>query len=155
MLTQWAIRWQIPLQAVEELRYMMGVGAPHPTGSIPEGASESAVQSAVRLEAARRGARVFRNNSGVAMEDKRVIRYGLMNDSAKVNAVCKSSDLIGITPVVCKCGHTHGVFTAIECKRPGWVFRESDQRAVAQLNFINLIVSLGGIGKFVTSVEGY
>ena len=134
---------------------MMGVGAPHPTGKIPEGASESAVQAAVRLEAARRGARVFRNNSGVATEDKRIIRYGLMNESAPVNAVCKSSDLIGITPTQCDCGRVFGVFTAIECKRPGWVFRKSDQRAVAQLNFINLIVSLGGVGKFVTSVEDY
>lgn len=153
MLTTWATRWNIPPAAVQELRALMGVVPGVTVGTGPVG-SEAGVQNAVRIAAARDfGARLFRNNTGVATEDGRVVRYGLCNESAKVNAVCKSSDLIGITPRQCGCGRVFGVFTAIECKAPGWKFRESDQRAVAQRAFLNLIVSLGGIGKFISSAE--
>lgn len=154
MLTTWAARWNIPHAAVQELRALMGVVPGVTTGAVAPG-SEAGVQNAVRIAAARDfGAKLMRNNTG-AYQDERgnFIRYGLMNDSKAVNAICKSSDLIGITPRQCGCGRVFGVFTAIECKAPGWKFRESDQRAVAQRNFLNLVVSLGGIGKFISSAQ--
>lgn len=153
MLTTWAARWNIPHAAVQELRALMGVVPGVTVGAGPVG-SEASVQNAVRIAATRDfGSRLFRNNTGVAMEEGRVVRYGLCNESVAVNRVCKSSDLIGITPRPCDCGRVFGVFTAVECKAPGWKFRESDQRAVAQRNFLNLVVSLGGIGKFISSAQ--
>src|SRR3989304_2051068 len=144
MLTPWANRWGIAPAAVAELRAMMGVAATPQLGPTAEG-SEASVQNAIRLEAARRGARLFRNNSG-AYQDERgnFIRYGLMNESKSVNSVCKSSDLIGISNI--------GQFLAYEVKRPGWHFTATP-REVAQQNFLNLIVSLGGRAKFITSVQ--
>jgi hypothetical protein len=155
-LTIWLTRWQLTAQAVTELYHLLGVGAP--TGPPPPPGSpsgEAAVQSAVRLEHARRtSGRLFRNNSGVATaENGAIVRYGLCNESKQINAICKSSDLIGITPVRCACGHTYGVFTALEVKAVSWKFRQSDKRAVAQLAFIKLIISKGGIAKFIQSVE--
>jgi hypothetical protein len=115
---------------------------------------ESAVQQRVQLELARFGALVWRNNVG-ACEDKtgRIIRYGLCNDSAQLNARIKSSDLIGVTPVTITqdmVGKTVGVFTAVECKHSDWHMTPGDKRAQAQLRFIELVRSVGGIGGFVT-----
>ena len=115
---------------------------------------ESAVQQRTRLELARLGALVYRNNVG-ACEDKqgRIIRYGLCNESAQMNRSLKSSDLIGVTPVLIQphhVGRTLGVFTAIECKHSDWHMTPSDARAQAQQRFIDLIRSVGGIGGFVT-----
>ena len=78
---------------------------------------ESAVQSHTRLELARSGALVWRNNVG-ACEDQsgRIIRYGLCNESSQMNRSLASSDLIGIVPVVIQphhVGRTLGVFTAL------------------------------------------
>jgi hypothetical protein len=152
-LTEWAQRHNVPPHVYTDLLQTLGLSAP-PIVAQAEGASEAGVQSAVRLEAARRGARMFRNNTGVAKgEDGRVIRFGLANESQQVNRVIKSSDLIGITPFRCACGAVYGLFTAYECKRPDWKYRDSDDRARAQLAFIKLVVSLGGIGKFVQSVD--
>lgn len=115
---------------------------------------EAAVQSRTRLELARLGALAYRNNVG-ACEDKtgRIIRYGLCNESAQMNRALKSSDLIGVMPVVIQphhVGRTIGVFTAIECKSSDWHLTPGDARAQAQLRFIELVRSVGGIGGFVT-----
>ena len=115
---------------------------------------ESAVQQRVRLELARMGALAYRNNVG-ACEDKqgRIIRYGLCNESAQMNRALKSSDLIGVVPVVVTpemVGKTVGLFLAVECKKSDWYMTPSDTRAQAQLRFIELIKSVGGIGGFVT-----
>lgn len=121
--------------------------------------AESEIQQQIRLAAAAAGVRVFRNNSGAFQDDKgRWIRYGLANESKQYNEVCKSSDLICITPVTITpemVGKTLGVFTAIECKSPGWKLLPSDKRGKAQLTFINLIRSAGGIGGFARSVEEF
>lgn len=115
---------------------------------------EAAVQSHTRLELARAGALVWRNNVG-ACEDitGRVIRYGLCNDSAQMNRSLKSSDLVGIMPVTITpemVGKTVGIFTAIECKSSDWHMTPSDHRAQAQQRFIDLVRSVGGIGAFIT-----
>lgn len=153
ILHQWATRWGIPEQAIQELRGAMGSSAPDaPTCSGLFG--EAAIQQQTRLRAAQRGARLFRNNVG-ACEDKsgRVIRYGLANDSSGMNSVFKSSDLIGITPVRCSCGVVHGVFTAYECKAANWKYSEADKRSVAQYAFIKFVLAYGGIARFVTDAN--
>lgn len=107
--------------------------------------NESTVQQQIMIEAAKIGITLMRNNSGALRDvDGRVVRYGLMNESATRNKQIKSSDLIGITNT--------GRFIAIEVKAPGWKFSAKDQRANAQLAFINFIKSKGGIAGFCSSV---
>ena len=92
--------------------------------------NEAVVQQQVQLAMARLGAQIWRNNSGACTDDTgRLIRYGLGNSSAALNAAIKSSDLIGITPVQIQpyhVGQTFGVFTAIEVKKPGWHLTPGD-----------------------------
>ena len=118
--------------------------------------SEAAVQKRVRLYSSRRGIRLFRTNNGACQDDKgRLIRYGLANDSAKVNKKIKSSDLIGITPVLVTpdmVGATHGIFTSVECKHGGWAYTGTD-RERAQQRWLELIISLGGYGCFTSDPE--
>lgn len=115
--------------------------------------SESAVQSLTRQAFAYVGP-VFRNNVG-ACEDKtgRQVRYGLGNDSAQLNAQIKSSDLIGITPVLAfvpsRGWQTLGVFTALEIKASDWRFSPGDERAVAQKRFHDIVRQAGGYAGFV------
>jgi len=147
-LQAWANRWQIPQDALNDLRHTLGaVDQPEHV----HGTSEAVIQQRVRLSASETGARLWRNNNGVAQNPTgQPVRYGLANESTKINRVLKSSDLIGITPVIITpehVGHTVGVFTAIEVKKSGWCFRGAS-RETAQLKFILLVLSMGGIGKF-------
>lgn len=147
-IIQWAARHAVPPHVLADLLAVMGAGVPDAPGSgQTAGQSEASVQNAVRMAAAKRyGARLFRNNSGVAVRDDGTpIRYGLCNESPQINRIMKSSDLIGIGP--------GGQFWALECKAPGWKFRQSDARAVAQLAFGKLVLSMGGMFKFVQGVE--
>lgn len=118
---------------------------------------EAGVQSQTRLLMAQLGAQVWRNNSGACTDETgRLIRYGLGNDSAQLNRVIKSSDLIGCTPVQITPGHvgmTIGVFTALECKAPGWHLTPGDQRGQAQQKFIDLVRGVGGFGGFVSDPQ--
>jgi len=118
--------------------------------------SESAVTNDVLLAVSKRGIRLYRNNSGaITTDDGRHIRFGLGNISTKVNRSLKSSDLIGVTPVVIKpehLGRTLGIFTSLEIKHGGWKLQPSDDHAQAQLRWIELIRDLGGIAGFVSDV---
>lgn len=147
-LTQWAARHGISTEALAEL-----TGIVTDPQSAPTGQSEAAVQQLVRLEASRLGIWLMRNNSGACKDETgRMIRYGLCNDSAQLNKVIKSSDLIGIRPVIITpdmVGHTIGQFVAREVKRPGWSYRGTD-REVAQQAFGQLVLKLGGDFKFCT-----
>lgn len=148
-LQQWALRWGVPPAALDELRKVFA-GSTHASGD----GSEASVSALIRLEAPNLGAILWRNNSGAAVDDTgRHIRYGLANDSKRINEVFKSSDLIGITPVTWY-GRKFGVFTAVETKRPGWKMPEND-RDRAQQNFLMTVESLGGLAMFANSVEGY
>ncbi len=114
---------------------------------------EAEVQQQIRLAAARYGFILWRNNSGVmpgrVLEDgtvTRPVRFGLGNDSKKINDIIKSSDLIGFGPAGC--------ITAVECKHSGWK-GVSTKREQAQQNFLNKINQGGGIGIFARSVQDY
>lgn len=119
---------------------------------------EETVTQYVLYEAAKLGANLMRNNVGACQDTTgRLIRYGLMNESAKQNAQIKSSDYIGITPVKCFVDGLGvvqlGVFTAIEMKASTWKFSQSDERAVAQLAFHDMVRSYGGFAGFATGPD--
>lgn len=155
-LIQWAIRHKVSHTALAELRQMMGIDKDtDPDSTCPRANSETKVQESVRLEATKKGCRLYRNNVGACKDDTgRVIRYGLVNDSAALNKRIKSSDLIGIRPVVIThdmVGHTIGQFIAREIKKPGWHYTGTD-REKAQLAFIELVISMGGDAAFANDV---
>lgn len=117
--------------------------------------AESAVQTIIRLEAARKGILLFRNNVG-ALQDKegRYVRYGLANDSSAVNREVKSADLIGIRPVIIHpyhVGQRLGVFVSREIKAPDWRYNPNDEREQAQMRWIKLVEAAGGDACFAWS----
>ena len=120
---------------------------------------EDEVQQLILIESARHGEVLLRNNSG-ALPDKtgRLVRYGLGNISDRINAQFKSSDLIGIKPVLITqemVGTTIGVFMAVEVKRENWTLNLKDKREYAQNNFLTWVRNHGGIGIFANSVDSF
>jgi hypothetical protein len=106
--------------------------------------SELDVQNTIRVEGAKVGLRLWRNNSGALTDvEGRLVRFGLGNDSPKTNKTFKSSDLIGVQEGT-------GRFVAIECKAKGWKYHGTN-REVAQLNYINCIKRSGGLACFAAS----
>jgi hypothetical protein len=149
---EWATRWNIPAAALQELR---GLYVPPPAET---STSEAAAQAQLRVDAPKMGAALWRNNRGACeMSPGRWVRFGLGNDSDKLDKVFKSSDLIGITPVTVRpehVGRTIGVFTAVEVKHPGWTKPEND-RDRAQEAFLVSVCQHGGLGMFVTHESQY
>lgn len=120
--------------------------------------SEDEVQQLIMMEAPKHNMHLLRNNSG-AMKDAtgRLVRYGLGNISKEHNKNFKSSDLIGIEPVLITpemVGHLLGVFCAVEIKREGWVYKHIP-REVGQLNFIEWVAFKGGRAGFCNSLESF
>lgn len=149
ILYEWAQRHRIPLEAIKELESLYGI-IDRP-GAVMTDLSEAAVQNNLRLEGARKGVRLFRNNVGAYEdEDGRFVRYGLANESPQVNKVIKSGDLIGIRPLVVTSqmvGFTVGQFVSREAKPGTWRYSNTE-REQAQLRWIQLINSLGGDAGF-------
>lgn len=149
---EWAQLWNIPRQAVEDLKRRMGT---EPDIADPDTGKhlEANRQQMVRLEAARKGVHLWRNNVGACTDENgNFIRYGLANDSKRLNDVIKSSDLIGIKSVFitpAMVGSTIGQFVAREVKREGWRYTGTP-REQAQLRFIELVCSKGGDAQFTT-----
>lgn len=112
---------------------------------------ESSIQILVREEATKKGCRLWRNNVGACYTDRGdFLRYGLANDSAQLNKLIKSSDLIGIRPVVithAMVGLTIGQFLSREIKHRDWRWRNTphDQAQFAWIRLVNL---LGGDAAF-------
>jgi hypothetical protein len=111
---------------------------------------ETDVSASIRIEGAKRGVVLMRNNSGAFEAAGRWVRFGLGNDSEALNRVMKSSDLIGLMsgwwwghPAV------SGLFIAVESKPTGWRYRGTD-RETAQLAFINHVRRHGGVACFAT-----
>lgn len=144
-LQAWAARNGVSGHAYAQLLRMFNLYPELPTvgASVPRGEAEVSVF--VRLECSKRGWRVWRNNVGAGtMDDGSHVRFGLANDSKRVNEALKSSDLIGWTD--------RGQFVSLECKAPGWRYTGTP-REQAQLAWLQLVVASGGIGKFVTGVQ--
>lgn len=151
----WAARWHVTGDCLAELVQVL---AEAPPISRPSDAdfSEEAVQNRIRLS---RIGIFWRNNVGSFTDDRGVpVRYGLANESSKLNKVVKSSDLIGITPLLIgpqNVGQVAGIFTAVETKRGGWKFTPGDKRAVAQQRFLQVVTAAGGRAMFANSVESF
>jgi len=145
-ITQWAIRHGITPAAMGELYQLLGTDEDIPR--VTDGKqSEAGVQQDIRLEASKAGCRLWRNNVGALKDERGVpVRYGLCNESKEMNKRIKSSDLIGIRPVLITpemVGHRIGQFLAREIKEPGWKYTGKG-REEAQLKFGQLVISLGG-----------
>jgi hypothetical protein len=120
--------------------------------------SEAAVEDRIRIAAPKLGVTLWRNNVGVLKDaDGRPIRFGLCNDSSKLNKHIKSSDLIGITPMLIErhhVGRTLGIFTAIEVKREGWWWK-GNAHEEAQHAFLKLVVAAGGSAMFARCEDDF
>lgn len=150
-LSDWAARWGVPRDALIELERMTGMHG-YEGDREPAEASESRVQSLVRLEASAKGMRLFRNNVG-ALEDSRgrFVRYGIANDSKAMNTQFKSGDLIGIRPHIVTpsdVGKKFGLFLSRECKRGGWTFNPNDAHEQAQWRWMQFVNMMGGDAAF-------
>lgn len=151
-LNEWAAKWGVSFEAMLDLRRELGVLSDYVPDAPASLKTEGEVQQLVRLEASQAGGRLWRNNVGV-LPDKngRPVRYGLCNESKEINKKLKSSDLIGIRPVIITpalVGRRLGLFTAREVKPEGWQYTGTD-REPAQLAYLELVLSLGGDAAFV------
>ena len=146
-LLEWQRKHGITAEALADLVTMVGLDVPRSTKDTPE----ARVQDEVRLLASKMGWRLFRNNVGVLKDERGVpVRYGIANDSPAMNKRIKSSDLIGIRPVIITpdmVGSTIGQFVAREVKKAGWKYKGTEHEE-AQLAFGTLIIGLGGDFKF-------
>lgn len=158
-LRQWATRHHVGQDALAELSAILGSAGTEESGE----ASESNVQSRVRLAAAAHGMRLWRNNVGAIKDERGVpVRYGLANDSKALNDRLKSHDLIGWRRLLVgpdMVGSTIAQFVSIECKREGWApARPTNTRDFAheqaQQRWAALVVADGGLSRFVTGPDG-
>lgn len=119
--------------------------------------SEASVQQRVRLKIAKAGAYSWRNNIGATPSrcphcDARLrpVRYGLANDTPKLNAQYKSSDIIAAIPRIITLdmvGKTIAQFGSFECKHEDWVYTATESE-LAQKRWIDLINYIGGYAQF-------
>lgn len=115
--------------------------------------NESDTQTLVRLEAGRLGFPLWRNNVGAGvMQNGSFVRWGLANDSKAVNERMKSSDLVGLRPIIIQPHHVGsmiGQFVSREIKRSNWVWSGTPEE-LAQSRWMELVLSLGGDAAFAT-----
>lgn len=151
---EWIIKWNIPPNALKELaESCVFLGPPEDD---TENGLEGPVQRELRLEAARAGKYLFRNNRGAGrMESGNYVRYGLANDSKKVGDTVKSADLIGLETVFVTMemvleaishgvpGYKVGRFLSVEAKAPSWKFNGSLED-MAQLKWATFVNDAGG-----------
>lgn len=154
----WAARHSVSYEALGELLNTLGViNIPSAATEPDSDKSEAWVQSMIKLNAAKGDTlTLFRNNVG-ALQDKRGIpvRYGLMNESKRMNEKFKSGDLIGIRRVLitqAMVGQVIGQFVSIEVKEPGWTYT-GEGRETAQLAWANVVNARGGLAIFLCNPD--
>lgn len=115
---------------------------------------EAIASQVVHARAEQYGCRLYRNNSGVLMNDVGVpVRFGLGNTKATIKQF-KTGDFIGFMPVTITAdmvGQTMAVFTNIECKAADFKLKPTyskKSREYAQKNYIDLVNAKGGIAGF-------
>jgi hypothetical protein len=156
-LIAWAQRWGIPYAALDDFHKQIGAlyNSVAPVLDVTPGVEEERVSNRVRLEGTQKGIYLWRNQVGAGtLENGAFIRWGLANDSPRVNKIFKSSDLIGIKKrliLAQDVGTYIGQFYAREIKKEGWHYSGSE-REIAQLNFNELILANGGDAAFATGV---
>lgn len=152
---EWAARNP---DAAIELLDVIGVAMIPPAGEAA-GNSEAWAQQQARLSIAQQGAMAWRNNVGATPARcpdcgarQQPVRYGLANDSARLNRSVKSSDLILAIPrtiTAADVGRVIAQFGAVETKRPGWTYTGKDQEP-GQAAWLALVNRLGGYAVFST-----
>lgn len=150
ILVDWAERWGLPPQALQELAQSCLCLTPS-----EDATAESDIQRELRLEAARLDKLLFRNNRGAGhMETKRrngsvirsYVRYGLANDSKNIGDEVKSADLVGIERILITpqmVGQVVGRFLSVEVKAADWKYRGTPEE-VAQVKWATTINAYGG-----------
>lgn len=120
--------------------------------------TESEIQQIIQIEARKYNCHLMRNNSG-AMKGPEggFVRFGLGHVSP--NQGTASSDLIGFTIITVQPGSNLqvipcAIFTAVECKTPGWKYTGTS-REVKQKAFIDWVKSHGGLAGFAQSVDDF
>lgn len=155
-LYKWAEKWNVPSEAIDDLRHAMGINGFSSLTEPSDVTSEAGVSKKVRLAFAHSGGVLWRNNVGVFTDERGVpVRYGLANESSQMNKRVKSSDLVGLRPVAITrdmVGSVIGQFVARETKRADWRYTGTP-REVAQLKFMELVISKGGDAAFTTGQE--
>lgn len=120
--------------------------------------SEKYEQEQIQLWCGRINLPLWQNTSGVLPDQNgRPVRFGLGNVSAKVNAVWKSSDLIGIYPRVIRqedVGKMIGQFLAVEVKREGWR-GPTTKHELGQERFHQTVQQYGGLAMFAAGHEDF
>ena len=115
---------------------------------------ESNIERLSMVELSKIGCLMSKNNKGVLPDRRGIpVRFGLFNFNKQQSKEFKSSDLIGITPVVITpemVGSTIGVFTGLEAKKANWHYVGSEHEE-AQKNFLDTVKRYGGIAGFFTS----
>lgn len=146
-LLEWQRKHGITADALADLVAIVGLDV-EPS---KDATGEHKVQDDARLIASQMGWRLFRNNKGVLPDARGVpVRFGLCNDNEKLGKRLRSSDLIGIRPVIITpemVGSTIGQFVAREIKKDGWKYKGTEHEE-AQLRFGELVIGLGGDFKF-------
>ncbi|CAH9015195.1 putative holliday junction resolvase [Vibrio phage 142E35-1] len=115
----------------------------------------------VRARASDWGMKMFRNNSGMLTNpDTGVpVRFGLGNESAKLNKELKSGDLVGFSEITVTpemVGKKIAVFTNIEVKSLGFIIKDvynPKSREYAQNEFNKLVTNANGIAGFASSAQ--
>lgn len=123
---------------------------------------EQLASQRVRLRASERGLTLLRNNSGAFQDETgRLVRFGLGNESKRLQESFRFGDYIGflelvITPEMV--GQKVAVFANIEVKPEGKitsVLKKADKhdssREAGQLRAINLVRNKGGIAWFASN----
>lgn len=151
-LLEWQRKHGITADALADLAVIVGLDV-EPS---EDATGEHKVQDDARLLASKMGWRLFRNNKGVLPDARGVpVRFGLCNETAALGKRLRSSDLIGIRPVVITpdmVGSTIGQFVAREIKKAGWKYKGTEHEE-AQLRFGELVIGLGGDFKFWSGEE--
>lgn len=148
-LHEWANRWGVSVQAFQELMNLMAVEGAENAKNEGQDTLEQQVQQEIRLHCSQLGGVAWRNNSGALQtQDGRWVRFGVGNESKKLNAKYKSPDLFCLTPM------TGGKLVLPEVKRPGWT-GPTTEHEFAQAAFLTHAISYGAIGGFVTSVNDF
>lgn len=152
-LTEWAERFNIGPDALFSLYQILTIPLWDSNLAPYDKMPEKHVQDMIRcVSGAHEHAYLWRNNVGATQTpDGRMIRYGLCNESKKLNQRFKSSDLIGGTPVTVTAdmvGKRVMIFTAVEVKKADWKPGSDTQRERGQLRFINAVRAAGGFGFF-------
>ena len=118
---------------------------------------ESKSSFQVRSRASDWGIRLFRNNSGVLMNEVGVpVRFGLGNESKDLNETLKTGDFIGWTPVTITAdmvGKQLAVFTNFECKPFNFAEKKTynkKTREYGQDKFNTMVNNAGGIVGFTS-----